>query len=78
MNKTDLGASLPQEQFELLSRAEACKFLHVSQSMLDAHLKIPKVRIGRKVLYIGIFIFRSHVPIPASSIPSINPSNRYL
>lgn len=51
MNKTDLGASLPQEQFELLSRAEACKFLHVSQSMLDAHLKIPKVRIGRKVLY---------------------------
>lgn len=51
MNKTNLGASLPQEQFELLSRAEACKFLHVSQSMLDAHLKIPKVRIGRKVLY---------------------------
>ena len=51
MNKTDLGTSLPQEQFELLSRAEACKFLHVSQSMLDAHLKIPKVRIGRKVLY---------------------------
>ena len=51
MNKTDLGASLPQEQFELLSRAEACKFLHISQSMLDAHLKIPKVRIGRKVLY---------------------------
>ena len=51
MNKTDLGASLPQDQFELLSRAEACKFLHVSQSMLDAHLKIPKVRIGRKVLY---------------------------
>ncbi|WP_315326321.1 helix-turn-helix domain-containing protein [Treponema socranskii] len=51
MNKTDLGASLPQDQFELLSRAEACKFLHISQSMLDAHLKIPKVRIGRKVLY---------------------------
>ena len=51
MNKSDLGTSLPQEQFELLSRAEACKFLHVSQSMLDAHLKIPKVRIGRKVLY---------------------------
>ena len=51
MNKTDLGTSLPQEQFELLSRVEACKFLHVSQSMLDAHLKIPKVRIGRKVLY---------------------------
>ena len=51
MNKTDLGTSLPQEQFELLSRAEACKFLHVSQSMLEAHLKIPKVRIGRKVLY---------------------------
>lgn len=51
MNKTDLGASLPQDQFELLSRAEACKFLHVSQSMLDAHLKIPKIRIGRKVLY---------------------------
>ena len=51
MNKTDLGTSLPQEQFELLSRAEACKFLHVSQSMLDVHLKIPKVRIGRKVLY---------------------------
>ena len=51
MNKTDLGTSLPQEQFELLSRAEACKFLHISQSMLDAHLKIPKVRIGRKVLY---------------------------
>ena len=51
MNKTDLGTSLPQEQFELLSRAETCKFLHVSQSMLDAHLKIPKVRIGRKVLY---------------------------
>ena len=51
MNKTDVGTSLPQEQFELLSRAEACKFLHVSQSMLDAHLKIPKVRIGRKVLY---------------------------
>ena len=51
MNKTDLGTSLPQEQFELLSRAEACKFLHVSQSILDAHLKIPKVRIGRKVLY---------------------------
>ena len=51
MNKTDLGTSLPQEQFELLSRAEACKFLHVSQSMLDAHLKIPKVRIGKKVLY---------------------------
>ena len=51
MNKTDLGTSLPQEQFELLSRAEACKFLHVSQSMLDTHLKIPKIRIGRKVLY---------------------------
>lgn len=51
MNKTNLGASLPQDQFELLSRAEACKFLHVSQSMLDAHLKIPKIRIGRKVLY---------------------------
>ena len=51
MTKTDLGTSLPQAQFELLSRAEACKFLHVSQSMLDAHLKIPKVRIGRKVLY---------------------------
>ena len=51
MNKTDLGASLPQDQFELLSRAQACKFLHISQSMLDAHLKIPKVRIGRKVLY---------------------------
>jgi hypothetical protein len=36
---------------ELLTRREACVYLHVSQSMLDVHLSIPKVRIGRKVLY---------------------------
>lgn len=40
-----------QNGLELLTRAEACQFLHVSQSMLDTHLNIPKVRIGRKVLY---------------------------
>ena len=43
------NSSIPD--VELLSRSEACKFLHVSQSMLDTHLKIPKVRIGHKVLY---------------------------
>ena len=40
-----------QDSVALLSRAEACKFLRVSQSMLDSHLSIPKVRIGRKVFY---------------------------
>lgn len=50
---TKFESAAKDENFEveLLTRAEACKFLHVSQSMLDAHLKIPKVRIGRRVLY---------------------------
>ena len=36
---------------ELLTRQDACKYLHVSQATLDSHLSIPKVRIGRRVLY---------------------------
>jgi hypothetical protein len=40
-----------KEEIELLSRTDASKYLHISQSMLDAHLKIPKIRIGRKVFY---------------------------
>lgn len=50
-NKKNQGSSHIGEDVELLSRAEACQFLRVSQSLLDAHLKIPKIRIGRKVLY---------------------------
>lgn len=50
-NQETKVSTIDNQEIELLSRADACRFLHVSQSMLDAHLSIPKVRIGRKVLY---------------------------